>query len=205
MLTTQEPDALGLRRIREHLHTFTLARLYIVFLSLFKPDFLSVVREIHVAIRRVEAFLPIDKDTLQTTVCADMSQGALTGRTIRSGFPWVPPAPSPLAALRIISLACVRLTPLSVPIWPSWISARLNGWNVGAGVRVDINTTPLKANGREMFEGENRERDTESPRQRSICEFPQTFLLVWSSRHSHSQVQAPPRADGPHHSRCLSR
>lgn len=66
MRTTQEPDALGLRRIREHLHTLTLARLHIVFLSLFKPDILGEVREIHVAIRRVEAFLPVDKDTFQT-------------------------------------------------------------------------------------------------------------------------------------------
>ena len=67
MRTTQEPDTLGLRRIREHLHTLTLARLYIVFLSLFKPDILGEVREIHVAIRRVEAFLPVDKeDTFQT-------------------------------------------------------------------------------------------------------------------------------------------
>lgn len=70
MLTAQEPDALSLCRIREHLHTLTLARLNIVFLSLFEPDILGVEWEIHVAIRRVEAFLPVDKDkdTFQMTV-----------------------------------------------------------------------------------------------------------------------------------------
>jgi hypothetical protein len=133
---------------------------------------------------------------------SEHEQGTLTGRTIRSGFPCAPPAPSPLAALRIISLACFRLTPLSAPIWPSWISARLNGWNVGTGGRVDINTIPLRVKGRARFEVEKRDRDTENPRQQSICEFPQTFLLVWSSRHS--KERAPSRADdGRHHSRCL--
>lgn len=74
MRTTQEPDALGLRRVREHLHTLTLARLYIIFRSLLKPNILSVVREIHVAIRRVEAFLPIHKDTFQAAVRTDKSR-----------------------------------------------------------------------------------------------------------------------------------
>jgi len=74
MRTTQEPDALGLRRIREHLHTLTLARLYIISRSLLKPDILSVVREIHVAIRRIEAFLPVDKYIFQAAVWADKSR-----------------------------------------------------------------------------------------------------------------------------------
>ena len=181
MRTTQEPDALGLRRIREHLHTLTLARLHIVFLSLFKPDILGEVREIHVAIRRVEAFLPRRQGHFSDgSFAPDEKRGALTGRTIRSGFPCAPPAPSPLVALRIISLACLRLAPLSVPIWPSWISARLNGWNVGEGGMVDINATPRKVKGRARVEGENRESDTESPRQQSIC---RPRKLLYPSRH----------------------
>ena len=66
-----------------------------------------------------------------------------------------------------------------MPIWPSWISARLNGWNVGEGGMVDINATPFKVKGRARIEGETRESDTESPRQQSICE-PRELLYPFS-------------------------
>jgi hypothetical protein len=93
---------------------------------------------------------------------------------MRSGFPCAPPTPSPLAALRIMSLAWFRLASLSVPIWPSWISARLNGLNAGAGGTVDIGATPFGvcAGGRASFDSERREKGDKPPRQRSICEVP---------------------------------
>lgn len=92
----------------------------------------------------------------------------LTGRTIKSGFPCVPPTPSPPAALRIISLACVRLALLSAPIWPSWIRARLNGLNVGAGGMVDIYATPLKVTDCTRIGCERRDRNNVRPRQQSM-------------------------------------
>ena len=123
------------------------------------------------AIRRVEAFLQC---RATVTPCrwpiAWTAQSVLTGRTIRSGFPCTIPAPSPLAALRIMSLACLRFAFLSAPTWPSWISARLNGLNVGAGGMVDIDASLLEANDRAKIAGENRRGDTERPRQRSIAQ-----------------------------------
>ena len=99
---------------------------------------------------------------------------ALTGRTIRSGFfpcaaPPPPPTPSPLAALRIISLACFRLAVLSALIWPSWIRARLNGLNAGAGGAVDmVNATPFRVTGRTRVGCERRESNGVRPRQQSM-------------------------------------
>lgn len=125
------------------------------------------------AIRRVEAFLYIKKGqssgNRSVSVWTNTRRCAvLTGRTIRSGFPCVPPTPSPLAALRIISLACVRLALLSAPIWPSWIRARLNGLNVGAGGMVDINATPLKVTDRTRIGCERQDRNNVRPRQQSM-------------------------------------
>jgi hypothetical protein len=92
----------------------------------------------------------------------------LTGRTIRSGFPCAPPTPSPLAVLRIISLACFRLAPLSAPIWPSWIRARLNGLKAGAGGMVDINAKPLKVTGRTRIGCRRRDSNNVFPRQQNM-------------------------------------
>lgn len=186
MRTTQEPDALCFGCFREYLHALALASLDIIFFALFKLDRLGVDREVHMPIRRIEAFL-MKKDR-QTFIfqgavpyCRQCNGDALTGRTIRSGFPcFAPPTPSPLAALRIISLACSRLALLSDPIWPSWITARLNGLNAGAGGRVDISATPLEVTDRASAESESRVRDSERPCQRSIYGAPD-FLCEPSS------------------------
>ena len=124
-----------------------------------------------------------------------------TGRTIRSGFPCAPPPPpSPLAARRIISRACSRLALLSAPISPSWIRARLNGLNAGAGGTVDISAAPLKVTGRASIESERREcdgdSDSERPRQRSIC----TASSV--DRRPSAHLEALTRADGGHLPHC---
>ena len=60
MRTAQEPDALRFSRFREYLHALALASLDIIFFALFILDRLSIYREVHMPIRRVEAFL---KDT----------------------------------------------------------------------------------------------------------------------------------------------
>jgi hypothetical protein len=57
MRTAQEPDALRFGCFREYLHAFALASLDIIFLALFKLDRLGVDWEVHMSIRRVEAFL----------------------------------------------------------------------------------------------------------------------------------------------------
>lgn len=186
MRTTQEPDALCFGRFREHLHTLALAGLDIIFFALFKLDRLGVDREVHMPIRRIEAFLIIkDRQTINhlSGSCSvdNVTENALTGRTIKSGFP---PTPSPLAALRIISLACFRLALLSAPIWPSWITARLNGLNAGAGGRVDISATlgatPLEVTGRASIESDRRVRDSERPCQRSIYGAPDISVTIWN-------------------------
>lgn len=64
MRTAQEPDALRFGCFRENLHTLALASLDIIFLALFKFDGLRVDREVHMPIRRVEAFLYIKKETI---------------------------------------------------------------------------------------------------------------------------------------------
>ena len=125
----------------------------------------------HVPIRRVEAFLRDDGEPFANRRdCRGAS--TLTGRTIRSGFPCAPPAPSPLAALRIMSRACFRFAALSAPIWPSWISVRLNGLNAGAGGTVDMNATLLRVtSNRARPESERRENVFERTcRQQSICD-----------------------------------
>ena len=65
MRTAQEPDAFRFGCFREYLHAFALASLNIVFLALFKIDRLGIDWEVHMSIRRVEAFLYIKKDDLQ--------------------------------------------------------------------------------------------------------------------------------------------
>ena len=64
MRTAQEPDALRFGRFRECLHAFALANLDIIFLALFKLDRLGVDWEVHMPIRRVEAFLYIKRKTV---------------------------------------------------------------------------------------------------------------------------------------------
>jgi hypothetical protein len=59
MRTAQEPDALRFGCFREYFHAFALASLDIIFLALFKFDRFGVDWEVHMAIRRVEAFLYI--------------------------------------------------------------------------------------------------------------------------------------------------
>ncbi len=57
MRTAQEPDALRFGCVREYLHAFTLASPDIIFLALLKLDRLSVDWEVHMSVRRIEAFL----------------------------------------------------------------------------------------------------------------------------------------------------
>jgi hypothetical protein len=57
MRTTQEPDALCFSCFREYLHALALASLDIIFFALFKLDSLGIDREVHMPIRRIEAFL----------------------------------------------------------------------------------------------------------------------------------------------------
>jgi len=183
MRTAQEPHALRLGCFRENLHAFALAILDIIFLTLFKLDRLCVGWEVHMPIRRVEAFLykqkTIFRELIHFGVDEYIEMGLLlTGRTIRSGFSCAPPTPSQLAALRIISLACFRLALLSAPIWPSWIRARLNGLNAGADGMVDMDATPLRVTGRTRIRCERRDSNNVRPRQESMIMILKTRLEV---------------------------
>jgi hypothetical protein len=75
MRTAQEPDALRFGCFREYLHALALASLDIIFLALFKLDRLCVDWEVHMPIRRVEAFLYGNRSVW----CVDKYMGIIAG------------------------------------------------------------------------------------------------------------------------------
>ena len=132
--TSNEPSPEFLCSGTQHPHALALAPLRLERLARRIPNLLCVLREVVHPVRRIEAFLSAPMPFI--TLCRYPTDLVHTGSTTRSGLLL---SPCLVTAFSIISLACLRLSALFAPIFPSWMSARVNGFSAGAAfVSPDI-------------------------------------------------------------------